>query len=110
MGEPRQNTAHPIKETRKLADRVIKIIKGIEKDKKLNLLEKEMADYQRKIREMESNGGSNEELTERRRVILQELEKLDKAKKTTAFQAGLPTIDTLKFNTALQTIKNLITQ
>jgi len=28
---PRQHTAHPIEETRKLADRVIKIIKGIEK-------------------------------------------------------------------------------
>jgi len=28
---PRQHTAHPIKETRKLADRVIKMIKDIEK-------------------------------------------------------------------------------
>jgi len=76
----------------------------------LNLLEKEMADYQRKIKEMENKGGSNEELTERRRVILQKLEKLDKAKKTTAFQAGSLTIDTSKFNSALQTIKDLITQ
>ncbi len=32
----RQNTAHPIGETRKLADRVIKIIKGIEKQQTTN--------------------------------------------------------------------------
>jgi len=50
-----------------------------------------MADYQRKIKEMENKGGSNEELTERRRVILQELEKLDKAKKRPPFKpARLP--------------------
>jgi len=77
---------------------------------KLNLLEKEKADYQRKIRELESNDGSNEDVTERNKVILQKLEKLDKAKKTTAFQAGSLTIDTSKFNSALQTIKDLITQ
>jgi len=111
---PRQYTAHPIEETRKLADRVINIIKGIEKttddklreilntvksegylrsppisqpaeesltaeelqqyiaineghaaklekkDKKLSLLEKELADYQRKLRELESNGGKKQ--------------------------------------------------